>query len=91
MKWFLIIPVTTCCLFIAWADNKCSLATFKYIALATHNPEQRYRLTLDWLKKNGAGCSKSQLMLIKENEAAMLGAADSLEFRALLDGFLEGK
>ena len=91
MKWFLIIPVTTCCLFLAWADNKCSLATFKYIALATHNPEQRYRLTLDWLKKNGAGCSKSQLMLIKENEAAMLGAADSLEFRALLDGFLESK
>ena len=91
MKWLLIIPITTCCLFIAWADNKCSLATFKYIALATHNPEQRYRLTLDWLKKNGAGCSKSQLMLIKENEAAMLGAADSLEFRALLDGFLEGK
>jgi hypothetical protein len=91
MKWFLIIPVTTCCLFLAWADNKCSLATFKYIALATHNPEQRYRLTLDWLKKNGAGCSKSQLMLIKENEAAMLGAADSLEFRALLDEFLESK
>ena len=91
MKWLLIIPITTCCLFIAWADNKCSLATFKYIALATHNPEQRYRLTLDWLKKNGAGCSKSQLMLIKENEAAMLGAADSLEFRALLDGFLESK
>ena len=91
MKWFLIIPITTCCLFIAWADNKCSLATFKYIALATHNPEQRYRLTLDWLKKNGAECSKSQLMIIKENEAAMLGAADSLEFRALLDEFLEGK
>ena len=91
MKWLLIIPITTCCLFIAWADNKCSLATFKYIALATHNPEQRYRLTLDWLKKNGAGCSKSQLMIIKENEAAMLGAADSLEFRALLDEFLEGK
>ena len=91
MKWLLIIPITTCCLFIAWADNKCSLATFKYIALATHNPEQRYRLTLDWLKKNGAECSKSQLMIIKENEAAMLGAADSLEFRALLDEFLEGK
>ena len=91
MKWFLIIPITTCCLFIAWADSKCSLANFKYIALATHNPEQRYRLTLDWLKKNGAGCSKSQLMIIKENEAAMLGAADSLEFRALLDEFLEGK
>ena len=91
MKWFLIIPITTCCLFIAWADSKCSLANFKYIALATHNPEQRYRLTLDWLRKNGAGCSKSQLMLIKENEAAMLGAADSLEFRALLDEFLEGK
>lgn len=91
MKWLLIIPITTCCLFLAWADNKCSLATFKYIALATHNPEQRYRLTLDWLKKNGAECSKSQLMLIKENEAAMLGAADSLEFRALLDEFLEGK
>ena len=91
MKWFLIVPITTCCLFLAWADNKCSLATFKYMALATHNPEQRYRLTLDWLKKNGAGCSKSQLMIIKENEAAMLGAADSLEFRALLDEFLEGK
>ena len=91
MKWLLIIPITTCCLFIAWADSKCSLANFKYIALATHNPEQRYRLTLDWLKKNGAGCSKSQLMIIKENEAAMLGAADSLEFRALLDEFLEGK
>ena len=91
MKWFLIVPITTCCLFLAWADNKCSLATFKYIALATHNPEQRYRLTLDWLKKNGAGCSKSQLMLIKENQAAVLGTADSYEFRALLDEFLEGK
>ena len=91
MKWLLIVPITTCCLFLAWADSKCSLANFKYIALATHNPEQRYRLTLDWLKKNGAGCSKSQLMIIKENEAAMLGAADSLEFRALLDEFLEGK
>ena len=91
MKWILIIPITTCCLFLAWADSKCSLANFKYIALATHNPEQRYRLTLDWLRKNGAGCSKSQLMIIKENEAAMLGAADSLEFRALLDEFLEGK
>ena len=91
MKWLLIIPITTCCLFIAWADNKCSLATFKYIALATHNPEQRYRLTLDWLKKNGAGCSKSQLMIIKENQAAVLGTADSYEFRALLDEFLESK
>ena len=91
MKWFLIIPVTTCCLFLAWADSKCSLANFKYIALATHNPEQRYRLTLDWLKKNGAGCSKSQLMIIKENQAAVLGTADSYEFRALLDEFLEGK
>jgi hypothetical protein len=30
-------------------------------------------------------------MLIKENEAAVLGTADSLEFRALLDEFLEGK
>lgn len=91
MKWLLIIPITTCCLFIAWADSKCSLANFKYIALATHNPEQRYRLTLDWLKKNGAGCSKSQLMIIKENQAAVLGTADSYEFRALLDEFLEGK
>ena len=91
MKWFLIIPITTCCLFLAWADSKCSLANFKYIALATHNPEQRYRLTLDWLRKNGAGCSKSQLMLIKENQAAVLGTADSYEFRALLDEFLEGK
>jgi len=91
MKWFLIIPITTCCLFIAWADSKCSLANFKYIALATHNPEQRARLTLDWLRKNGAGCNKSQLMLIKENEAAVLGTADNLEFRALLDEFLEGK
>jgi len=91
MKWILIIPITTCCLFIAWADSKCSLANFKYIALATHNPEQRYRLTLDWLKKNGAGCSKSQLMIIKENQAAVLGTADSYEFRALLDEFLESK
>ena len=91
MKWFLIVPITTCCLFLAWADSKCSLANFKYIALATHNPEQRYRLTLDWLKKNGAGCSKSQLMIIKENQAAVLGTADSYEFRALLDEFLEGK
>ena len=91
MKWLLIVPITTCCLFIAWADNKCSLATFKYMALATHNPEQRYRLTLDWLRKNGAGCNKSQLMTIKENQAAVLGTADSLEFRALLDEFLEGK
>jgi hypothetical protein len=91
MKWFLIIPITTCCLFIAWADSKCSLANFKYIALATHNPEQRARLTLDWLRKNGAGCNKSQLMLIKENQAAVLGTADSYEFRALVDEFLESK
>ena len=91
MKWFLIIPITTCCLFIAWADSKCSLANFKYIALATHNPEQRARLTLDWLRKKGAGCNKSQLMLIKENQAAVLGTADSYEFRALLDEFLESK
>ena len=91
MKWFLIVPITTCCLFLAWADNKCSLATFKYLALATHNPTQRAKLTLDWLRKNGAGCNKTQLMIIKENEAAMLGAADSLEFRSLLDEFLEGK
>ena len=91
MKWFLIIPITTCCLFIAWADSKCSLANFKYIALAIHNPEQRARLTLDWLRKNGAGCNKSQLMLIKENQAAVLGTADSYEFRALLDEFLESK
>ena len=91
MKWFLIIPITTCCLFIAWDDSKCSLANFKYIALATHNPEQRARLTLDWLRKNGAGCNKSQLMLIKENQAAVLGTADSYEFRALLDEFLESK
>jgi len=61
------------------------------MALATHNPEQRYRLTLNWLKKNGAGCNKSQLMLIKENQAAVLGTADSYEFRALLDELLEGK
>jgi hypothetical protein len=46
---------------------------------------------LDWLKKNGAGCNKSQLMIIKENQAAVLGTADSYEFRALLDEFLEGK
>jgi len=91
MKWLLIIPITTCCLFIAWADGKCSLANFKYIALATHNPEQRYRLTLDWLKKNGSGCNRSQLMIIKENQAAVLGTADSYEFRALLDEFLESK
>jgi hypothetical protein len=30
-------------------------------------------------------------MIIKENQAAVLGTADSYEFRALLDEFLESK
>jgi len=91
MKWLLLTLTVTCVFCVATADYKCNLGEFKYIALHTHHPEQRMRLTLQWLKNNGKACSIDKLYLIADNTSAMLGTADNIEFRMILNDFIQEK
>jgi len=49
------------------------------------------RLTLQWLKNNGKACSIDKLYLIADNTSAMLGTADNIEFRMILNDFIQEK
>jgi|TARA_R110000868_G_scaffold185018_1_gene426795 hypothetical protein len=90
VKW--ILTAATCCaIYVSLADYKCNLGEFKYISLQTHNPTQRMQITLQWIKNNGKFCSIEKLYLIADNTSAMLGTADNIEFRMILNDFIQEK
>ena len=71
--------------------NTCSIAEFRTLALATHDPQERGELATQWLKTNAANCSISQILLISSNRPQWLGSANSVKVAGLFDQIIESK
>ncbi len=69
----------------------CLVAQFKTLALDTHDPTQRERVVIDWLRRNLPGCSLEKLTLIGSNRASWLGTADSATIMGKIETAIEAR
>ena len=73
------------------AGAPCLIAEFRTLALDTHNPTERERVALDWMRRNLPGCSVEKLILLGSNRASWLGTADSATTMGMIDTAIEAK
>ena len=67
----------------------CLIAEFRFLALTTHDPQERQNKSIEWLQKNSANCSSVQLSILHSSKAALMGTADSMALSATLDAIME--
>jgi len=70
-------------------ESGCSVADFKILALTLHDPMERKRQALEWLKTNAPTCSTEKITVIRNNVPLWLGAASTPQIEFLLAGLLE--
>ena len=72
------------------SDNgSCLIAEFRFMALTTHDPQERQNKAIDWLQKNSSNCSPVQLSILHSSKAILLGTADSMAVSATFDAIME--
>ena len=70
-------------------ESGCSVADFKMLALTLHDPMERKRQALEWLKTNAPTCAPEKIAAIRNNVQLWLGAASTPQIEFLLVGLLE--
>ena len=88
MRWAIAIAIL-CVALARSAEMRCAVFDLQTIALTTHDPTERHRLALQWLKDNGNKCSYPQLVYIQNRRSEWLGNADSFEIQGMINGLLE--
>jgi len=88
MRWAIAIAIL-CVALARSAEMRCAVFDLQTIALTTHDPTERHRLALQWLKDNGKKCSYPQLVYIQNRRSEWLGNADSFEIQGMINGLLE--
>ena len=63
----------------------CTLGQFQYLALSTHDPQERKQRLLAWVTHSGPACTKDELATLYSNLAWMAGTADDGEIKAVLE------
>jgi hypothetical protein len=92
MKWIIVVIS----LFILTGSTTyvpiCNLGEFKSIGLTTHDPYERSKKAIAWLKQIGPVCSKEDVVKIYNSLAYVLGTSDSSEIRGITyDLYLNAK
>lgn len=67
----------------------CAVAEFRAICIDTQDTQARREKASTWLKKKARDCTPEQLIVMRNNRAQWLGAADSAQMAAAIDGLLE--
>jgi hypothetical protein len=88
MRWAIAIAIL-CVALARSAEMRCAVFDLQTIALMTHDPTERHKLALQWLKDNGNKCSYQQLVYIQNRRSEWLGNADSLDVQNTINGLLE--
>ena len=71
------------------AENRCSVFELQSIVFMAHDPTERHKLAVQWLKENGNKCSYQQLVYIQNRRSEWLGTADSLQIQNMINLLLE--
>lgn len=66
-------------------ENFCKVHELKAIALLNNDEKVRFKLTEDWLAKNGKSREVDQLAIIKNNLSAWLGTANTNQISQAVD------
>ena len=70
----------------AAADKaSCTLGQFQYLALSTHDPQERKQRLLAWVIHSGPACTQDEIATLYSNLAWMAGTADDGEIKAVLE------
>ena len=88
MRWGIAIAIL-CVALARSAEMRCAVFDLQTIVLMTHDPTERHKLALQWLKDNGNKCSYPQLVYIQNRRSEWLGNADSFEIQGMINGLLE--
>lgn len=80
MKWLWIVICTAA--LIVSAQTKCNVSEFYLLANSLHDPNERNKQIIQWLKAEGSKCSKENLIVIWNNLPLWAGTADNEIIRA---------
>lgn len=81
----------------SWAQNSkpvaesCLVASFRAIALGTHDVELRAVQAEEWLRTYAASCTTQQLSSIQGNSSSWLGHALTPRLSGIIEGLLEAR
>jgi vancomycin permeability regulator SanA len=89
VRWWWISIILLCVVLARSAENRCSVYEFQSIVLMAHDPTERHKLAVQWLRESGNRCSPQQLMYIQNRRAEWLGTADSLQIQNMINALLE--
>jgi len=82
MRWLVLLLLLG--LAGATAKTGCYVREFWSIAWTIHNPSERHRQMVMWIKNNAVHCKSSDFIVIWNNLSEWAGTADSAETRALI-------
>jgi len=89
VRWWWISIILLCVVLARSAENRCSVFELQSIVLMAHDPTERHKLAVQWLKENGNKCSYQQLVYIQNRRSEWLGTADSLQIQNMINALLE--
>jgi hypothetical protein len=81
----------------SWAQNgkpisgSCLVASFRAVALGTHDVELRAVLAEKWLRTYASSCTMQQLTSIQSNGPSWLGHALTPRLSGIIEGLVESK
>jgi len=81
----------------SWAQNgkpiseSCLVASFRAVALGTHDVEMRAVKAEEWLRSYAASCTTQQLSSIQGNSSSWLGHALTPRLSGIIEGLLEAR
>lgn len=85
MRLFALLVLVGGLVCAASEKTSCTLGDFHYLALSTHDPQERKQRLLGWVIKSGPACSKAELTTLYSNLPWLIGTADDGEIKAVLE------